>query len=182
MEQKEISSEDYAASQYEHILAISKMNIDNEIRREDSLLAQASRMQTAFAFITAAIFAALPVCVDNRGALSYLFFYVWIAIIIFFMLASLVFASVAQWRFKTNAPGDIANIKETVLNDENWEEYINSSYRNAQIIELLIKLNDEKNTLNERRVKYIIISMGSFFLAILSICICFFQATCILWF
>lgn len=176
------TDEDYSSAQYRHILNVSQINIENELRREDSLLVQASHMQTAFAFITAAIFAALPVCINNRGTLSYMFFYVWISIIMAFMLASLCLASVAQWRFKTNAPGDIDSIRNSVLNDEQWTEYTKESYRDAQIVDMLISLYSEKNKLNEIRVKLILSSMVCFFLAVAVMVICYIHATCLLWF
>ena len=109
-ENKIITDKDYSSAQYRQILRISQMTMDNELRREDSLLIQASHMQTAFAFTTAAIFTVLPVCIEYKGALPYVFFYVWIAIIISFMLASLVCASMAQWRFNTKTYESVENI------------------------------------------------------------------------
>ena len=56
---KIITDEEYSSAQYRQILRISQMAMNNELRREDSLLIQASHMQTAFAFTTAAIFTVL---------------------------------------------------------------------------------------------------------------------------
>lgn len=178
---KTVTDEEYSSSQYRQILRISQMTFDNELRREDSLLTQASHMQTAFAFTTAAIFAVLPICVDHKGKLSYSFFYVWIAIIIAFMLASLVFASIAQWRYKTETYGSIEKTRDTVLNDLQWKEYINDSYCDAQLVDLLLKIYNEKNKINEKRVGFIMASMICFFLALASVLICFINATVLLW-
>lgn len=178
---KNFNDEDYNSSQYRQILRISQMTIENELRREDSLLTQASHMQTAFAFTTAAIFTILPVCLENKGKLSYLFFYIWIAIIIFFMLASLVCASAAQWRFKTLTYESVENIKGAILNDSQWKKYTNESYCDAQVVDMFQKIYSEKYKINEKRVMFIMTSMVCFFTALSFVIICFICATYILW-
>lgn len=42
----------------------------NEERREDSLIQQAAHMQTAFSFVSAALFMVAAIIIDNRGRIS----------------------------------------------------------------------------------------------------------------
>lgn len=179
-ENKIITDEEYSSAQYRQILRISQMTMNNELRREDSLLIQASHMQTAFAFTTAAIFTVLPVCIEYKGALPYVFFYVWIAIIISFMLASLVCASIAQWRFKTKTYESVENIESVILDDLQWKMYVQDSYCDAQIVKMLQDIYAKNNGINEKRVKFIIASMVCFFSALISILLCFVRATVLL--
>ena len=180
-ENKIITDKDYSSAQYRQILRISQMTMDNELRREDSLLIQASHMQTAFAFTTAAIFTVLPVCIEYKGSLPYVFFYVWIAIIISFMLASLVCASMAQWRFKTKTYESVENIESAILDDLQCKKYVQDAYCDAQIVKMLQDIYAKNNGINEKRVKFIIASMVCFSSALISILLCFVHATVLLW-
>ena len=166
---KIITDEEYSSAQYRQILRISQMAMNNELRREDSLLIQASHMQTAFAFTTAAIFTVLPVCIEYKAALPYVFFYVCIGIIISVMLASLVCASIAQWRFKTKTYESVENIESVILDDLQWKMYVQDSYCDAQIVKMLQDIYAKNNGINEKRVKFIIASMVCFFSALISI-------------
>ena len=101
------NEEDLCVSQYRYIKELSKLKYEQEIRREQSLIQQASQMQTVFSFMTAAIFMAVSICVENRGKLSLDFFLFCTSVIIIFLIASLVLASLAQWRWKKIAMPNI---------------------------------------------------------------------------
>lgn len=175
-------SENIIDCEYKQVLAVAQMKMDYEIRREDSLIQQASQMQTVFSFFTAAIFMALPVCIEYKGVLTFAFFYGWISLIIGAMLISLVCASVAQWRWQTKGYSQIGEIEKAVLNDEQWEKYVHQYYCDKQRINIMEKIDDDRTRLNNRRVSLIIASMIFFWISIGLIAICFFIATIKLWF
>lgn len=51
--------EDKVTPQYQHIKELSQLKYETEEKREQSLIQQASQMQTVFSFITAAVFMAV---------------------------------------------------------------------------------------------------------------------------
>ena len=88
-------------SQFRHIKELSELKYEAEEKREQNLIQQSSQMQTVFSFMTAAIFMAVPICIEHRGNLSLEFFLVSVSVIVVFLIASLTLASLAQWRWKT---------------------------------------------------------------------------------
>ena len=56
-------------SQFRHIKELSELKYEAEEKREQNLIQQSSQMQTVFSFMTAAIFMAVPICIEHRGNL-----------------------------------------------------------------------------------------------------------------
>jgi len=169
----EESSPDQITPQYRHIKELATLKYDAEDKREQSIIQQSSQMQTVFAFMTAALFMATPVCIQYRGNLSLKFFLVSISVITFFLLGSLICASIAQWRWKTKTFPDISIIKENVLNSSQWEKFLVEYHRIDQWVKLIATVQEEKAKLNNRRVALIMASMICFYCAVLAIVICF---------
>jgi len=167
------NSSDQITPQYRHIKELASLKYEAEEKREQNLLQQASQMQTVFAFMTAALFMATAICIQYRGALSLKFFLVSISTITFFLLASLICASISQWRWKTGAFADIPKIKESILNNPEWEKTLVEYNRINQWIDLMATIQGEKARLNKRRVGLIIASMICFYCAVLTIIISF---------
>ena len=161
------------SSQFHYIKELSLMKYDAEEKREQNLIQQSSQMQTAFSFMTAAVFMALPICIEYRGVLSLKFFLVSISIISVFLIASLILASIAQWRWKLESLPDIAVLKDAILNNEEWESLCIEHVQLAQFVDLISKVQDHKARLNDRRVKLIMASMITFYLSVASIIISF---------
>ena len=67
--------EDKVTPQYQHIKELSQLKYEAEEKREQSLIQQASQMQTVFSFITAAVFMAVPVCIIKVFLHIYLIYY-----------------------------------------------------------------------------------------------------------
>ena len=103
----EDSNQELITSQYRYIKELAILKYDAEEKREINLLQQSSQMQTAFSFMTAALFMAAPICIEHRGVISLEFFLVSVSIVTAFLMASLICASVAQWRWKTETFPDI---------------------------------------------------------------------------
>ncbi|MEG1564671.1 MAG: hypothetical protein RR365_13235 [Bacteroides sp.] len=164
---------DLITPQYLHVKELSKLKYEAEEKREQNLIQQSSQMQTVFSFMTAAIFMAVPVCVQYRGSLSLEFFLISISIIVMFLIASLVLASIAQWRWKTETFPDVAKIKESVIDSPEWEKFTIEYNQIDQWIGIIGKVQAEKAKLNDRRVALIMASMICFYCSILSVVISF---------
>lgn len=116
-----IEQERQITAQYQYIKELATLKYDAEEKREQNLIQQSSQMQTAFSFMTAAVFAATAICIEYRGKLTLNFFLIAVSIVTFLLIVSLLLASIAQWRWKTEAFPDIQDIKNTVVNDPEWE-------------------------------------------------------------
>ncbi len=172
--------QDIITPQYQHIKELAQLKYDTENKREQSLIQQASQMQTVFSFITAAVFMAVPVCIEHRGELSLKFFLLAVSSITAFILASLVLAALAQWRWKTKSFPDIDIIKQSVLDNPEWEKCLKEYNRINQWVDLVAIVQKEKAKLNDRRVKLIMASMICFFCSIISIIFSFIIAISII--
>lgn len=168
--------EQQAVTLYRHVKEISKMKYESELRREDSLIQQSSQMQTAFSFMTAALFMAAPILIEHRGSLSLNFFFIAFSSIVFFLLLSLVFASLAQRRRKYNAFMDIAEIEKYV--SEHWEQTLLESQQLKQWVDLVGRVQKSKADGNDERVTLIRLSMASFFVSIAGIAFWYIVAIC----
>lgn len=172
--------EQQIVSQFQYIKELSLMKFQAEDQREQNLIQQSSQMQTAFSFMTAAIFMALPICIEYRGVLSLNFFLISTSIISFFLIASLILASIAQWRWKTESLPDISVIKDEIVNSKEWESLCLPHVQSAQLVELIGQIQQHKSKLNDRRVKLIMISMCCFYLSVISIIVSFIIAICMM--
>ena len=90
-----------ALSQFKYIKRLADAISEAETKKESDLIQQSNQMQTAFSFITGAVFMAAPICIEYRGELPLKFFMFSVSAITIFILISLVLASIAQWRWKT---------------------------------------------------------------------------------
>ena len=124
--------------------------------------------------MTAAVFAATAFCIESRGKLTLNFFLIAVSVVAFLLIVSLLLASLAQWRWKTEAFPDILDMKDTVVNDPEWEKLTIKYHQINQWIDLVGKVQKKKAKINDRRVKLIMASMICFYLSIGSIVISFF--------
>ena len=153
--------EEQAVDLYMYVKELGTLKYEAELRREDSLIQQSSHMQTAFSFMSAALFMAAPILIDNRGnQLSLNFFFAAFSSIVFFLLASLVAASLAQRRV----------LRRNFMSIPDIEAFVSSTYkqtlkRSAQLKQWVQVVGDVQvglQKVNEKRVMLIRISMGSF--------------------
>ncbi len=170
---KQAEQNQMVAAQYRYIKELAIMKYDAEERREQNLLQQSSQMQTAFSFMTAAVFMALPICIEYRGVLSLKFFLISTSFISVFLIASLITASLAQWRWKTESFPDVNVMKDAIINSSEWESLCAEHVQLAQQVELIGKVQTVKAKINDRRVALIMASMVCFYLSIVSIVISF---------
>lgn len=168
--------EKQAVSLYSHVKELAQMKYDSEIRREDSLITQSSHMQTAFSFMTAALFMALPIIIQYRGILSLVFILVAISSIVFFLLLSLLFASLAQRRVKKQALEDIEATEKFV--EDNWETTLEKSQQLKQWVGVMSKVQKSLTENNDKRVTLIQWSMRNLWISIFLIVLWYFVAIC----
>lgn len=152
--------------------SLVKNKYDEEKMREETLISQASNMQSVFAISSAALFMILPVIVDYRGKLKLSIIFVFVSIITGFLILSLIFATLAQWRFKMKVLPNSSSLMEGV------RKKVTDILKDKRIftvhnINQYKLIQEDKAKCNHRRVIFICVSMCTFFLAIL-FCIIFF--------
>ena len=146
-----IEQERQITAQYQYIKELATLKYDAEEKREQNLIQQSSQMQTAFSFMTAAVFAATAICIEYRGKLTLNFFLIAVSVVAFLL-----------------------DMKDTVVNDPEWEKLTIKYHQINQWIDLVGKVQKKKAKINDRRVKLIMASMICFYLSIGSIVISFF--------
>lgn len=144
---------------------LAQQKYNEEMSREQSLLTQASQMQTAFSVITAVLFMLLPILIDKRGPIDLTLIFIFISIISLFLLISFIFALSAQWRFKikTIISSEIQDDVIDNINELSSEEDV-ISFK----INLLKNLHDEKFKINNKRVFYITLSIITSYLSLIT--------------
>ena len=173
-EEQADEQEKQAVSLYRHVKELAQLKYDGELRREDSLIQQSSHMQTAFSFLTAAVFMALPIAVEHKGPLSLSFFFISVSIIVGLLLASLVTASIAQRRIKKKAPQNVSDIEKFV--SDNWKDTLKESQQLKQWVGIVGEIQESTAKANDERVIFIRLSMGFFLASIAAIVVCYFVA------
>ena len=168
---QENNTEKQAECLYEHVKELAKLKYESELRREDSLIQQSSHMQTAFSFMTAAVFMATSIMIDHRGEISETFFFVAVSTIIAALLASLVFASLAQRRVKNQTFMNIPEIEKFV--SDTYEQTLSKAAQLKQWVQVVGDVQVDLDKTNNRRVLWIRISMGFFFSSIFLIAMWF---------
>ena len=155
----------------EYEVTVIKLKYENELRREDSLIQQAGRMQSAFSFSTAALFMGLPVMFEYRGKLSFWFIFAAASSITIILLMSLFASMMAQNRVLIKV---LPNGKEFINYLKNNEDSFDSEEkRNHYLANTLADIQASITTSNEKRVFWVKTSMIIFYSAL---------ATCLLWF
>lgn len=167
---------DVAEKLYEYIVDFDKEIYENEEHREDSLIQQATNMQTAFSFVTAAIFMVAPIVLEYRGNLSIEFFLVVFASISATLIGSLFCATKAQKRYQRNS-FPMADLLQKKVESE-YQCFITPAQRSKYLAKTYSQLHKSLASINEKRVKWINYSMILFFCS-LGLCVFWFVVTII---
>ena len=121
-------------------------------------------MQTAFSFVTAAIFMVAPIVIEYSRKLSLTFFLIVFSSITIALLFSLLFATLAQNREKSKNFIDVSDFIKYVENNEN--DFEDENQRLKYIIDTYGDIQKDKAIINDKRVKLIRISMWMFYIAL----------------
>lgn len=157
---------------YEYIASFDREIYANEIHREESLIQQATNMQTAFSFVSAAVFMLAAIIMDHRGELSLKIFPVVLIIISLFLLFSLLCATLAQMRFKRKAFPEASAFQNFV--EKNYKQFESKAQRAKYMADTYSILHKGLSDTNEVRVSWIQRSMRFFIGAIIMCVIGFF--------
>lgn len=165
MEEKEKYPSDKEQSDLsKHIRQIAQIIYEAELRREDSLIQQSTQMQTAFSFTTASLFMVAAIAVEYRYPLTFGFLLLVFSSITAALLASLIFATIAQKREKRQ---DYVSIKETSLFvQENYKTIKTEAAKDLQYIEMIDKIQSEIKRTNDNKVILIQWSMRLFYVSL----------------
>lgn len=149
---------------FQYLNEYAKFRYENELRREDSIIRQASQMQTAFSFVTAAMFMVAPIVIEYSRKLSLTFFLIVFSSITIALLFSLLFATLAQNREISKNFEDVSTFIKYVENNEN--DFDTEKQRLKYIIDTYGDVQKDKAIINNKRVKLIRISMWMFYVAL----------------
>lgn len=153
-----------------------KLRYEEEVEREKSLISQASNMQTIFAVSTAALFMLLPTIIDEqyRGDLELNIVFFYVSLISFFLLLSLLLATVAQNRRKRVMFVNIQSLTQEIDDRTKLKNNLENPFQFAR--RLINSYHEAYNSIsrnNDERVKLIRASMWSFYISI-GICVFFY--------
>ena len=156
---------------YAYMAAFARIIYENEEQRESSLIQQASQMQTAFSFVIAAVFMVAAIVVENHDPLSLDFLLLCFSTITIALLISLVAATIAQSRYKRDDFPQVATMKMRVITE--FENFKTEAQRSKYLLDTYEVMHKSYEETNEKRRKWVVISMNSFYTAL---------ALCALWF
>ena len=161
---------------YEYIAAFSKEIYENESRRKDAIIRQASNTQTTFSFMSAAVLMAAPVVVEYRGVLSLTFLLIAFSSILLALLLSLLFATIAQQGRKRTDYPSVKEFKEKVEND--FSQFLTPAQRSKYLSDTYQSIHASFEQDNETRVGWINRAHITFYCA-LGLCVFWFTAAII---
>lgn len=163
-------------AKFEYLNEYAKIKYDNELRREDSIVKQASQMQMAFSFVTAALFMIAPIVIEYRKPLSLTFFLIAFATITTALLLSLLFATIAQNRKRSKS---LINILDFMKYMEEKEGYFDTEEQRLKYtIQAYGEIQNEKADINDKRINNIRKSMFFFYIALAFCAFWFVVAVC----
>lgn len=139
------------------------LKLEDETKRYESLLHQASNMQTAFAFSTAALFMVAQIAIENRGNMTLKYLLVVFSSITALLMFSLLFAALAQSRGKLKSLADVNTIIQLVEND--YKLYLSEAQRAKAIAMQIGEVQLSASEKNNEMASQIRISMGFFYAA-----------------
>lgn len=139
------------------------LKLEDEAKRYESLLHQASNMQTAFAFSTAALFMVAQIAIENRGNMTLKYLLVVFSSITALLMFSLLFAALAQSRGKLKSLADVNTIIQLVEND--YKLYLSEAQRAKAIAMQIGEVQLSASEKNNEMASQIRISMGFFYAA-----------------
>ena len=156
---------------YGYMAEFARIIYENEERREDSLIQQASNMQTAFSFVIAAVFMVATIVVDNRGVLSREYLLLVFSCITATLIFSLFSATMAQNRTKRDDFPKVNTIKQKITDE--YENFQTPAQRSKYLVDTYEKMHISYAATNDNRRRWVVVSMWSFYVSL---------AQCIFWF
>lgn len=156
-------NEDLDALRMKNVFEFGKFSFELEEKREQGILNQSGQMLTAFSLFSAAILMALPLVVDYTSVPGIKALYL-AAFSLTPLVASLVLATIAQWRFKYQTMQNAEEFEKLLY--QNRSEYMSQSAYDYQWSYQLSAVQKSKKKINDIRVKLVKASMICFWASV----------------
>lgn len=165
-----ITENEEAKVVYQYIADFAKSIYEGEEKREASVIEQAGRMQSAFSFVIAALFMLAQILVAYT-VLSSAFLIASISSVSITLLLSLLFATIAQRRFKRTYLAPAKELSDHIK--ANYQFFLTSAQRNKNLSETYEEISSSLEKKNNTRIVFIQLSMGLFYFSL---------GLCLFWF
>lgn len=154
-----------------NVAEFAKYSFELERKREQSVVEQTGQMLTASSVTSAAVLLAVPILLEHTCVSPPIILFSSGAILVC-IFVSMAFAIYSQWRFKYET---LMSGMEFLLGIEaDIEDYVVQAQYDYQWINQLTDIQDSKKENNDKRCRYIVISMRFFFAAIIILIVCSF--------
>ena len=163
--------EEFKENCYKYMAEFAKVIYENEERRENSLIQQASQIQTAFSFVIAAVFVVASIIIEYQGPLSFAFLMLTFSTITVALLASLFSATMAQNRYKRDDFPMVGMLKAKIIQE--YENFRTEAQRQKYLLDTYEVMHTSYAKTNDKRQCWVNISMKAFYTALL---------LCLFWF
>lgn len=170
-QQSVVTESQFQKECYAYMADFAKTIYENEEQREISLIQQASQMQTAFSFVIAAVFMVAAIVIEYREPLSLVFMLIVFSSITAVLIISLIFATIAQSRYKRDDFPQVATLKSKIISE--YANFQTESQRSKYLLDTYEVMHRSYVATNEKRRKWVVCSMRCFYFAL---------ALCVFWF
>lgn len=146
-----------------NVCEFGKFSFELEEKREQSILNQSGHMLTAFSLFSAAILMALPLVAEYTSIPDGQAFCLSVVVLVP-LVASLLLAIVAQWRFKYQTMINAKEFENAIFRSK--DSYKGQSDYDWQWVHQLTAVQDSKRLNNDKRVKLVKASMICFLVSV----------------
>lgn len=156
----EVSMSELTENAYEY----AKLSYEQEEKREESLINQATQMTTYFSFVSVLILVIIPIIMSFKIIIPLKYTAICSVVTLAVLFLSMVLAVSVQWRYKYQALPAPMQIFAHIVNNKEYFKTVEQ--RNKCFVEALNSTWDSKRKINDKRAKLLRVSMTLFFVSI----------------
>lgn len=168
-----VTNESKQASINSYYLTLVRLKYEDELRRESSLIQQATQIQVVFSFAIAFLYTALPVVLDELNPKWDRLAYAVSGTTSLFLLSSLGCATLAQWRYKMKTFPSFDDIKNELFESDTSKQLYVRSAQEQKLGKTLEQITESLEFTNNKRLRFILIAKILFAIAL----VCMFFST-----
>lgn len=168
-----MTNETKQASINSFYLTLVRLKYEDELRRESSLIQQATQIQVVFSFAIAFLYTALPVVLDELNPKWNRLAFAISGTTSLFLLSSLGCATLAQWRYKMKTFPSFEIIKHELFESDTSEQLYDKSIQDQKLGKTFEQITESLEFINNKRLKFILIAKVLFAIAL----VCMFFST-----
>ncbi len=168
-----MTNETKQASINSFYLTLVRLKYEDELRRESSLIQQATQIQVVFSFAIAFLYTALPVVLDELNPKWNRLAFAISGTTSLFLLSSLGCATLAQWRYKMKTFPSFEIIKHELFESDTSEQLYDKSMQEQKLGKTLEQITESLEFTNNKRLRFILIAKILFAIAL----VCMFFST-----